>query len=170
MHPLETYVNDDLGYLNDHLAAAAAALQHVDRMRGREPDSELGHVLQSLRGEIEQDRDVLDRVIAALGGSANPVKRAGALGAEMLVSLRMQMPVLGAGSTEATRLEEIEVLSLGIEGKRLLWAALHDIASLEPRLSGFDFDSLAHRAQDQRDRLERFRLLFASAALRRHTA
>ena len=159
MHQFETYVNDDLGYLNDHLAGAAAAVQHIDRMRAREPESELGHVLQALRGEI-----------AALGGSANPVKRAGALGAELLSSLRMQLPVLGAGSSEAARLEEIEVLSLGIEGKRLLWTALGDVATSEPRLSGFDFASLARRAQDQRDRLERFRLQFASAALRRHAA
>jgi hypothetical protein len=170
LHPFETYVNDDLGYLNDHLAGAAAARQHVDRIRARQPESELGHVLQALQGEIEEDRAVLERVISALGGSANPVKRAGALGAEMLASLRMQMPVLGAGSTEAKRLEEIEVLSLGIEGKRLLWTALGEAATSEPRLSGFDFASLTHRAQDQRDRLERFRLLFAAAALTRLAA
>ena len=119
MQRFETYVNDDLGYLNDHLAGAAAALQHIDRMRAREPGSELGNVLLALRGEIEEDRGVLERVIAALGGSTNPVKRAGALGAELLASLRVQMPVLGAGSTEAARLEELEILSLGIEGKRM---------------------------------------------------
>ena len=109
-------------------------------------------------------------LIAALGGSTNPVKRAGALGAEMLASLRMQMPVLGAGSTEAARLEEIEVLSLGIEGKRMLWTALGEVKTSEPRLTAFDFPALEGRAQDQRDRLERFRLLFASEALRRHAA
>lgn len=166
MHTFETYVNDDLGYLNDHLAGAAAALQHIDRMRTREPETELGHVLQALRGEIQEDRDVLERVIAALGGSTNPIKRAGALGAEMLANLRLQMPVLGAGSSQAARLEEIEILSLGIEGKRLLWTALAEIATSEPRLSGFDLASLARRAQDQRDRLERFRLVLATAALR----
>jgi hypothetical protein len=170
MHQFETYVYDELGYLNDHLAGAAAAIQHIERMRGREPESELGHVLQALRGEIEEDRDVLERIVVALGGSANPVKRAGALGAEILASVRMQMPVLGAGSSEAARLEEIEVLSLGIEGKRLLWTALAEVARSDPRLSGFDLASLARRAQEQRDRLERFRLRFASAVLGRHAA
>lgn len=164
MHPFETYVNDDLGYLNDHLAGAAAARQHVDRIRARQPESELGHVLQALQGEIEEDRAVLERVISALGGSANPVKRAGALGAEMLASLRMQMPVLGAGSTEAKRLEEIEVLSLGIEGKLLLWRALGWLADSDGRLVGFDFAGLERRAKAQRDRLERFRLELAAAA------
>jgi hypothetical protein len=170
MHQFETYVYDELGYLNDHLAGAAAAIQHIERMRGREPESELGHVLQALRGDIEEDRDVLERIVVALGGSANPVKRAGALGAEILASVRMQMPVLGAGSSEAARLEEIEVLSLGIEGKRLLWTALAEVARSDPRLSGFDLASLARRAQEQRDRLERFRLRFASAVLGRHAA
>lgn len=170
MQRFETYVNDDLGYLNDHLAGAAAALQHVDRMHSREPESELGHVLDALRTEIDEDREVLERVIVALGGSRNPVKRAGALGAEMLASLRMQMPVLGAGSTAATRLEEVEVLSLGIEGKRLLWAALGELAGSDPRLAAFDFAALERRAEDQRNRLERFRLRFASEALRRQAA
>jgi hypothetical protein len=51
-----------------------------------------------------------------------------------------------------------------------MWTALADVATSEPRLSGFDFASLARRAQDQRDRLERFRLLLALAALRRQAA
>ena len=170
MHRFETYVNDDLGYLNDHLAGAAAALQHVERMRAREPESELGHVLQALRAEIDEDRAVLERVIGALGGRPNPVKRAGALGVEMLASLRMQMPVFGAGSAEATRLEEFEILSLGIEGKRLLWRALAEVKRAEPRLTDIDFSVLEGRAQDQRDRLERFRLRAVSDALGRHAA
>src|SRR5262245_48124231 len=170
MNRLETYVNDDLGYLNDHLAGSAAAIQHVDRMRTREPETELGHVLQALRLEVSEDRGVLERVIAALGGSPNPVKRAGALGAEMLASLRMQMPFLGAGSTEATRLEELEMLSLGIEGKRLLWKTLEELKASDMRLEGFDFAELERRATGQRERLERFRLRYAAEALRVHAA
>ena len=52
----------------------------------------------------------------------------------------------------------------------MLWTALREIAASEPRLSGFDLTSLERRAQDQRDRLERFRLLFATEALRRRAA
>ena len=36
-----------LGYLNDHLAGAAAGIQLAERCRDRDPDSELGHVLQT---------------------------------------------------------------------------------------------------------------------------
>ena len=153
------------GYLNDHLAGAAAAIRLAERCRAREPDSELGHVVQTLVGEIEEDRGVLQRVIKALGGSANPLKRVSAVGMERLDSLRMMLPVLGPGSGEAARLEEIEVLSLGIEGKRLLWKALGNLASSDGRLLGFDFAGLGRRADSQRRRLERFRLELAAAAL-----
>lgn len=66
-------------------------------MPREEPESELGRVLQALLVEIEEDRGVLQRVITALGGSANPVKRASAVGMERLGSLRMALPVLGPG-------------------------------------------------------------------------
>lgn len=152
------------GYLNDHLAGAAAAIQLAERCRAREQDTELGRVLLALLGEIREDRDVLERVIAALGGSPDPVKRMGALAAELLAEVRMSMPLLGAGSAEAARLEEIEVLSLGIEGKRLLWRALARLASSDARLQGFEFAALERRAEGQRDRLERFRLELATTA------
>ena len=153
------------GYLNDHLAGAAAAIRLAERCRARAPQSELGRVLDALLGEIEEDRSVLQRVIKALGGSTNPVKRASAVGMERLASLRMAMPVLGPGSGEAARLEELEVLSLGVEGKRMLWKVLGTVASSDGRLVGFDFVGLERRAESQRRRLEPFRLELAAAAL-----
>ena len=152
------------GYLNDHLAGAAAGVRLAERCRAREPDSELGKVIQALVGEIEEDRGVLQRVIEALGGSANPLKRASAVGMERLGSLRMMLPILGPGSDQAARLEEIELLSLGIEGKRLLWKALGNLASSDGRLLGFDFAGLERRADSQRRRLEPFRLELAAGA------
>lgn len=152
------------GYLNDHLAGAAAALQLARRYHDREPGSELGHVLQALIAEIEEDRRVLEQVIEALGGSPNTAKRATALWTEMLASLRYPLPVLGSGSPEVARLEEIELLSLGIEGKRLLWRALGTFAGSDPRLRAFDFGARERRAKAQRDRLERFRLELAERA------
>jgi len=77
----------------------------------------------------------------------------------------MALPVLGPGSGEAARLEELEVLSLGIEGKRMLWKVLGAPASSDGRLVGFDFAGLERRAESQRHRLEPFRLELASAAL-----
>ena len=154
-----------MGYLNDHLAGAAAGIQLAERCRDRDPGSELGLVLQALVPEIEQDREVLERVVRALGGSPPRIKRATALGAERIGSLRMWLPMIGPGSEESARLEELELLSLGIEGKRLLWAALAQLSSTDARLMGFAFPEMKQRAKSQRDRLERFRLRLANEAL-----
>jgi hypothetical protein len=154
-----------LGYLNDHLAGAAAGIQLAERCRDRDPQSELGLVLQRLVTEIEHDREVLESVIRVLGGSPSMIKRGTALGAERVSSLRMWLPMIGPGSEESARLEEIEVLSLGIEGKRLMWAALAQLSSTDARLEGFAFPELKQRAKSQRDRLERFRLRLAADAL-----
>jgi hypothetical protein len=159
-----------LGYLNDHLAGAAAAIRLAERCRDRHPESELGHLLEALLVEMRQDREVLVDVIRVLGGSPNPIKRVTSLGAERISSLRMWLPMIGPGSEESARLEEIEVLSLGIEGKRLLWNALAQLSSTDERLGGFPFPQLNRQARSQRDRLERIRLRLASEALGRPKA
>ena len=123
-------------------------------------------MLQALLNEIEEDRCVLQRVITALDGSANPVKRASAVGMERLGSLRMALPVLEPGSCDAARLEVLEVLSLGIQGKRMLLKLLGTLATSNWRLIGFDFAGPERRTESQRRRLEPFRLEFAASARR----
>jgi hypothetical protein len=46
---------------------------------------------------------------------------------------------------------------MGIEGKKILWQNLADLAALRSRLVDVDFDHLIERAQQQRDELEPFR-------------
>jgi hypothetical protein len=152
-------------YLNDHLAGSAAGLRLARRCLERERETELGRQLDALVDEIEEDRGVLERVMARVGATSNPVKQAAASGAVLLTTLKNRLPVLGAGSGEVSRLEEIELLSLGIEGKRLLWRALGALAKTDGRLKEFEFATLESRAQAQRDGLEPFRLELASAAL-----
>ena len=87
-----------MGYLNDHLAGAAAGIQLAQRCRDRDPESELGHVLDALLSEMRHDREVLERVVRVLGGSPNTMKRATALGAERISSFRMWLPMIGPGT------------------------------------------------------------------------
>jgi hypothetical protein len=152
-------------YLNDHLAGSAAGLRLARRCLEREHGTELGRQLEDLVGEIEEDRGVLERVMARVEAMPNPVKQAAANGVVMLSILKNRVPVLGSGSGDVSRLEEIELLSLGIEGKRLLWRALGAQAKEDRRLKEFDFATLEGRAQGQRDLLEPFRLELASTAL-----
>jgi hypothetical protein len=117
--------------------------------------SDLGWHLRDLVSEIEEDRHVLERVMTAVGAQWNPVKQAGALGVELLTRLKSYVPFLGSGSSVA-RLEEIEPLSLGVEGKQLLWRLLGELSRSDERLQRFDFIVLEKRAQMQRDGLNRF--------------
>jgi hypothetical protein len=60
-------------------------------------------------------------------------------------------------------LEALDGLSVGIEGKRLLWKSL-GAAGLPPPPAS-DYATLLRRAEEQRDRVEEMRLQAARAAL-----
>jgi hypothetical protein len=156
-------------YLNDHLAGAAAGVQLAKRCMEAHEGTELGRYVGDLVGHIEEDRRVLERVMARVGARSNPVKQAGALGAELLTRLKHLTPVLGPGSSVA-RLEEIELLSLGIEGKRLLWCLLDELSRSDHRLRDFDFARLEEGARTQRDGLEAFRIALGIAACGRDSS
>jgi hypothetical protein len=151
-------------YLNDHLAGSAAAIQLASRRADEHEGTELGTHLRELVAEIETDRRTLERVMEAVGASPNRIKQGAAIGAELVTRLKHLVPVVGSGSRETALLEDLELLSLGIEGKRLLWLALASRAARDDRLAEFAFAELEERAARQRDGLERFRLEAAAAA------
>ena len=64
-----------MGYLNMTTWPAPPRDQLAERCRDRDPGSELGLVLKALVPEIEQDREVLERVVRALGGSPPRIKQ-----------------------------------------------------------------------------------------------
>jgi hypothetical protein len=151
-------------YLTDHLAGAAAGLQLVRRLRDANAGTDLGRVLEDLATEIEEDRGTLQDVMQRVDAAPNLVKEAGARGAELFTRVKQLVPLLRAEGAEV-RLEDLELLSLGIEGKRLLWATLAEVAGDDPRLEGFDLPALEARARSQRDRLEPHRLAAAAEAV-----
>jgi hypothetical protein len=61
------------------------------------------------------------------------------------------------------KLEALEALAVGIQGKLALWNALH--VAVDPRLSGIDFEQLRARALAQYDEVEERRLEIARAVL-----
>ena len=91
-----------------------------------------------------------------LGIRMNPVKIGLALGAERLGRLKLNGR-LGTYSP-LSRFVELDVLAMGIEGKKLLWTTLRDLADLDSRLPDVDFDNLIERAERQRADLEPFRV------------
>jgi hypothetical protein len=158
----ESTVADDglLGiYLNDHLAGSAAAVQRCRYSAGR-ASGELGEFLEQLAGEIEADRSTLQRVMESVGARISPVKQPIGRLLERLGRLKPNGHLIG--QSPLTLLVELELLSLGIEGKRRLWLALEELR--EPRLADFDFVALSDRADRQREGIEKHRLAAARSA------
>jgi hypothetical protein len=68
------------------------------------------------------------------------------------------------GYSPLSRLEELEALCIGVEGKLSLWRTLKIAAEADERLLGVDLDGLVRRAEQQRADLERFRVAAATEA------
>jgi hypothetical protein len=92
------------------------------------------------------------------------LKIAVAWGAEKAGRLKRNGELLGYSSL--SRLEALEALSFGVEGKLALWHTLRHTHGSDPRLQGVDLDELIGRARSQRRRLERQRVRAADEALR----
>jgi len=138
-------------YLQEHFAGARTGLELARRLVEREPGSEV----KTLADEIELDRTLLKQVMEALEVPFGPVKQASAwLGGKFV-----QFRPTGIGNGSALgELHELEALSLGVEGKALLWQALIEIKDLVPRLAASELAPALLRARGQRKLLETLRL------------
>jgi hypothetical protein len=145
-------------YLNDHLAGAVAAVQLARRAAGQNEGTEYGQALVRLADEIDQDRRTLQDLLKRLGVRGDPVKLLSSVVAEKLGRFKLNGELLRY--SPLSRLEEIEILMLGVEGKLALWRALRANVDVE-----VDFDDLIRRGTAQRRRLEALRVKAAAQAL-----
>ncbi len=147
-------------YLNDHLAGSAFAIDLMKKMRPNNEGTEFGAFLERLQADIEEDRAALEQVMHAVDVTPSPIKQAGSRVLETVSRVKFDERITGSG--DLSRLMETEALSLGIEGKLAGWRAL---AQLSRGDLGVDLDALIRRAEDQRSRLEPFRIAAAKRAL-----
>jgi hypothetical protein len=140
-------------YLNDHLSGATAAvdlLEHLERSH-----ADLAPALAALRRDIELDRRELEALIGRLGASRSRARQAAGWVAEKLARLKMT-----ADDLSGHELKLLEAVAVGVHGKGTLWQTLKVI----PAAGGPDYDRLAARAEEQRQRIEPVRLNAARAA------
>ena len=149
-------------YLNDHLAGAVGALELIDHLIATHAHTPLAGFLTGLRGEIEEDKTTLQGLIKKLGGEESKTRQAAAWLAEKFAELKLRLTA--PGDNDFGRLEALEALSIGIEGKRSLWLALAEIADAVPAVRALDLGRLERRAVEQRERVEAQRLEAARAA------
>ncbi len=150
-------------YLNDHLAASAAAVELVERIADNNPGTALAAHLDGLKADIEADRATLSAVMERCGVTPSKPKQVAGKVMETLSRFRLNERV--TGSADVSRLMELETLSLGIEGKASLWRSLQQVEAGHPELGSFDLGALLSRAVSQRSALEPFKQEAAATAL-----
>jgi hypothetical protein len=149
-------------YLNDHLAGSTAGVELARRARANNRGTAYEAPLERIATEIAEDRAALLDVMRRLGVGRDPLKEWAGWLAEK--SGRLKRNGRLHGYSPLSRVLELELLGLGVEGKRALWRALQRTAAADPRLDGVDLDELLRRADRQRRRLEQLRLTAADDA------
>ena len=150
-------------YLNDHLGGSEVALELLEHLERAQAGTPAAAFAAGLRAEIAEDRRELEALMARLGIAESRPRKAAAWLAEKLTELKLRLDDTSAG--DLRRLEILDAVSVGIEGKRLLWKSLTAAAESAPDLRGTDYDRLIGRAEDQRRRVEDLRRDAARAAL-----
>jgi hypothetical protein len=142
-------------YLNDHLAGSTVGMRVARRAAKENEGSDYGPVLERLAAEIDEDRATLQDLMKQLKVRRDPVKALTPAVAETLGRLKLNDEL--TSYSPLSRLEELELLSLGVEGKLALWRALRPHVD-----AAVDYDELIARATSQRRRLERLRVKAAA--------
>jgi hypothetical protein len=152
-------------YLNDQLALGIGWREVARRAQRENAGTELGEALERVATGIAEDVETFESIMRRLDLRVSPVKPRLAVVAERFGRLKLNGQV--RGYSPLSRFAELDFLVMGIEGKKILWANLRDLAGLAERLPDVDFDELIERAARQRDALEPFRLDAGRHALRR---
>jgi hypothetical protein len=148
--------------LNDHLAGSVAGIEVAQKLAKNNAGTALGVFMAGLADDIEADRATLQKLMERLGVEKQGAKQLATWVAEKATRLRFSRAI--TGSPELSRLFEMEMLSIGIHGKRALWRALGASRDTHAELKDLDIDTLTRRAEDQLASLEPHRLEAAAAA------
>lgn len=142
-------------YMNDQLAAGVAWRELARRSAGSNAGTELGTAVAHVAEEIAADVETFERIMDRLQIPRSRVKPALAIAAERVGRLKLNGRL--RGYSPLSRFVELEVLAAGIEGKKILWQTMRDLAGLAERLPDVDFDELIARADRQRELIESHR-------------
>ena len=149
-------------YLNDHLAGAVGGADLAKRLADADSHLVGGQVLNRLAAEIEEDRQTLLDIMAALEVPVRRYKTWAAWAVEKVGRLKFNGRLLSR--SPLSKLIELEAMRLGVEGKAAGWRTLRARAEHDVRLDEDRLDELIDRATRQIDALERLRVRAAAEA------
>jgi len=145
-------------YLHDHLAGSGFAIEMLKKLEEQFEGAEIAAFASGIRKDVSEDRTTLEKIADRVGENHAPMKDALAWLSEKASRVKLQQE-----DPEGFRtFETMEILSLGILGKRSLWRALSEVSRYDDRLAGHDYEALAARAQEQFARIEEYRLRLAA--------
>jgi hypothetical protein len=136
-------------YLNDHLAGASTGLELIDILRGMKG---LDQWAAELGRDIAADREELEQLMRTCQVARGTMRQAAGWVAGRVAELKTRLDDEKGGPLQ--RLEILEVLALGIDGKRALWTGLEAASAYESALRALDYPRLIARATEQRQRVE----------------
>jgi hypothetical protein len=139
-------------YLNDQLALGLAWRELARRAARENRGGAAGEALATVARMIAEDVDTFETIMRRLGVRRSSPKTAAAVVAERLARLKLNGRI--RSYSPLSRFIELDVLAMGIDGKKLLWTTLRDLAGLGERLPDVDFAELIARAELQRELLE----------------
>ena len=148
-------------YLNDHLAGSVVGGSLAKRIARQNEGNDYGRGISQIAGEIEEDKAALLDLMDRLGVRKKQTRLAMARVAEFGARLKPNGKLVGY--SPLSRVLELEGLTMGITGKLELWRSLQAVEN-GSRIGGIDFERLAARAEEQRDRVEDLRIRAAREA------
>jgi quercetin dioxygenase-like cupin family protein len=149
-------------YMNDQLAAGIL-WREVARRAARENQGNDGaEALSQVAGEIAEDVELFRGIMRRLRIPERRLKTAAAVVAERFGRLKLNGQLFGY--QPLSKFVELDLLVMGIEGKKILWSNLGDLARLRQHLEDISFDELVARAERQRALIEPIRHRAGEAA------
>ena len=150
-------------YLNDHLAGSTGALLLIEKIAEGHDKAEAREFFRLLKARVETDRCLLEDLLEKIGKEPSAfLKIAGGIAARV-AGIKLMWEQVEPGKLGL--FEALEMLALCVQGKRLLWVSLMEIADWIPEWEGVDFEALEQQAIQQRDDIEFWRLQAAVTIL-----
>ena len=134
-------------YLQDHRAGAEMGSDLADRLRDENAGTRYEDFLSLLAQQIEEDVATLESIMERFDVGKATLKTVGAKIGEKLGRMKPNEHL--TSYSPLSRVQELDMLRSGVQGKLALWDALYEISDLDDRLDAPELLALVERAEAQ---------------------
>ena len=138
-------------YLEDHHSGSVDSFRLMEELAELERGTALESKLRGLHAEVSEEQQGLRALLGRIDASPSALKQAAAWISEKVGEGKLAL--VGRNHPGLARLQGLESLVLGLQGKMALYRVLADLAAGDPRLDG-DYPALAERTAAQQAMVE----------------